>query len=139
MRVAIKDVSRVAGVSIGTVSNVLNSPEIVAPQTLKRESAVIAELGYQPNRSARALQKRRTFSIGYHIPSETDGFALDVFLHRMVERAGNANLDIVLFTPKPGQSEVEAYQDMVRRGAVDGFVISGTGRNDKRIDRKSVV
>ncbi|MGZ5384351.1 MAG: LacI family DNA-binding transcriptional regulator [Acidimicrobiia bacterium] len=132
-RATIRDVSRAAGVSVGTVSNVLNSPEVVASETLERVSSVIAELRYQPNRAARALQQQRTFSIGYRMPSGTEGFALDVFLHRIVERAGQADLDIVLFTPKEGQAEVDAYEEMVRRGAVDGFVISGTGHGDDRI------
>ncbi|GBD84871.1 catabolite control protein A [bacterium BMS3Abin02] len=133
MRVTIKDVGRAAGVSAATVSNVLNSPDVVAPDTRERVTAVIAQLGYEPSRAARALQQQRTFSIGYEIPGVTDGFALDVFLHRMVERAGKADLDIVLFAPRPGQTQVDAYREMIRRGAVDGFVISGTGRNDDRI------
>lgn len=133
MRVTIKDVGKAAGVSAATVSNVLNSPDVVASSTRERVTAVIAQLGYEPSRAARALQQQRTFSIGYEIPGVTDGFALDVFLHRMVERAGKADLDIVLFTPRPGQTQVDAYREMIRRGAVDGFVISGTGRDDDRI------
>ncbi len=133
VRVTIKDVGKAAGVSVATVSNVLNSPEVVAVGTRDRVLQVIEELGYQPNRRAQALQQQRTFSIGYRMPSETTGFALDAFLHRMVERAGAADLDIVLFAPEPGQSELDAYEGMIRRGAVDGFVISGTGHGDERI------
>lgn len=133
MRATIKDVGRVAGVSVATVSNVLNSPEIVAEDTHDRVMAVIEELGYKPNRAARALQQQRTFSIGYQMPRSTDGFALDVFLHRVVERAERADLAIVLFAPTPGQDQVDAYKEMIRRGAVDGFVISGTGHGDSRI------
>jgi len=134
MRATIKDVSRVAGVSVATVSNVLNSPDIVAEQTHDRVMAVIEQLGYKPNRAARALQQQRTFSIGYQMPRETDGFALDVFLHRVVERAEEADLAIVLFAPRPGQDQVDAYREMIRRGAVDGFVISATGHGDDRIE-----
>lgn len=132
-RATIKDVSRVARVSVATVSNVLNAPQVVAPETRQRVSSVIDQLGYHPNRAARGLQKQRTFFFGYRMPPETDGFALDAFLHRMVERAGEEDLDIVLFTPNPDQSELDAYQEMIRRGAVDGFVISGTGHGDERI------
>lgn len=133
MRVTIKDVGKAAGVSVATVSNVLNSPDVVAPDTRARVTAVIEKLGYEPNRAARALQQQRTFSIGYQMPGVTDGFALDVFLHRMVERAEEADLDIVLFTPQPGQAQIDAYRAMIRRGAVDGFVISGTDHDDDRI------
>lgn len=133
-RVTIKDVSREAGVSVATVSNAINTPEVLAPGTLERVTATIDKLGYRPNRNAIALQKRRTFSIGYRMPSETSGLALDAFLHHMVERAGTSGLDIVLFMPQPGQTEVDAYSDMIRRGAVDGFVLSGTTHKDERID-----
>ena len=133
VRVTIKDVGKAAGVSVATVSNVLNSPDVVAADTRDRVLQIIQELGYQPNRAAQALQQQRTFSIGYRMPSETTGFALDAFLHRMVERAGAADLNIVLFTPEPGQTELEAYEGMIRRGAVDGFVVSGTGHGDDRI------
>lgn len=134
MRVTIKDVSQAAGVSVATVSNVLNSPDVVAPSTRDRVLAVVAELGYRPSRAAQALQQQRTYSIGYRMPSSTDEFALDVFLHRMAARAGDAGLDIVLFTPRTGQTEIEAYTEMIRRGAVDGFVLSGTEHGDERVD-----
>jgi DNA-binding LacI/PurR family transcriptional regulator len=133
MRVTIKDVGRAAGVSVATVSNVLNSPDVVASDTHARVTAVIEQLGYEPNRAARALQQQRTFLIGYQLPVVTDAFALDAFLHRVVVRAEEADLEIVLFTPKRGQDQIDAYREMIRRGAVDGFVISGTDHGDDRI------
>ena len=51
----IEDVAARAGVSVGTVSNVLNRPEAVAGKTRERVLAVIAELGYLPNEAARSL------------------------------------------------------------------------------------
>ena len=116
-RVTIRDVSRAANVSVATVSNVLNTPSLIAPETLERVRQVIADLGYRPNRAARSLQKRKTFSIGYRMPGARAGFALDEFLHRVVERAGSADLEIVLFTPKESQTELDSYLDMIRRGA----------------------
>jgi len=133
MRATIKDVSEAAGVSVATVSNVLNAPERVAPTTSEKVPAVIERLGYRPSRAARALQQQRTRSFGYRIPIGTHEFALDVFLHHMVERAGRADLDIVLFTAAPGQSETDAYRSVVRRGGVDGFILSETEHGDDRV------
>ena len=133
-RVTIKDVSREAGVSVATVSNAINTPDILAPDTLQRVTETIEKLGYTPNRAAVALQRQKTSAIGYRMPSGTDGFALDRFLHRLVECAGEADFDIVLFTPRAGQTEIAAYEEMVRRGAVDGFVLSGTDHHDERIE-----
>ena len=58
--VGVKDVAAVAGVSIGTVSNVLNHPEKVRPQTRERVRAVINHLGYVPNEAARQLRAGRS-------------------------------------------------------------------------------
>ncbi|WP_020673732.1 LacI family DNA-binding transcriptional regulator [Amycolatopsis nigrescens] len=54
--VGIKDVARAAGVSIGTVSNVVNRPQVVAPATRSRVQSVIEELGYVRDESARQLR-----------------------------------------------------------------------------------
>lgn len=56
----ISDVARCAKVSIGTVSRVMNRPELVRESTRKRVEAVIRRLGYTPNPHARALMQTRT-------------------------------------------------------------------------------
>ena len=132
-RTTIKDVSRATGVSVSTVSNALNAPERVAEETRRRVVEAADRLGYRPNRAARALPQGRTFTIGYCIPAGRDGFALDTFLHQVTERASTAGMDIHLFTPHAGQSETEAYEEVMRRGAVDGFVLAGTVHEDMRI------
>jgi len=132
-RTTIKDVSRASGVSVATVSNVLNAPERVAPETRRRVTEAIDELGFRPNRAARSLPQGRTFTIGYCIPAGSQDFALDTFLHQVTERASDAGMDILLFTPHRGQSEVDSYWEIVRRGAVDGFVLSNTGHDDERV------
>ncbi len=132
-RTTIKDVSRATGVSVSTVSNALNAPERVAEETRLKVVEAADRLGYRPNRAARALPQGRTFTIGYCIPAGRDGFALDTFLHQITERASDSGMDIHLFTPHRGQSETEAYEEAIRRGAVDGFLLSGTVHDDKRV------
>ncbi|MEM7710320.1 MAG: LacI family DNA-binding transcriptional regulator [Pseudomonadota bacterium] len=63
------DVARRAGVSTATVSRCLNAPDRVQSDTRKRVLAAVAELGYAPNFSARALAARQTFTIGAVIPT----------------------------------------------------------------------
>jgi DNA-binding LacI/PurR family transcriptional regulator len=132
-RVTIKDVSRATGVSVSTVSNALNAPERVNPDTRRKVVEAADRLGYRPNRAARALPKGRTFTIGYCVPAGRDGFFLDTFLHQVTERAAEADMDILLFTAHRGQTEVETFREIVRRGAVDGFVLSGTTHDDDRV------
>jgi LacI family transcriptional regulator len=63
-RVTIRDVARRGGVSVGTVSNVLNHPELVAEETLERINKVIAEIGFIPSLAARQLRGARSPAIG---------------------------------------------------------------------------
>lgn len=62
-RVTIKDVSREAGVSIKTVSRVLNNERYVGEETRARVAATVARLNFRPNSAARALAGRRSFQI----------------------------------------------------------------------------
>ena len=132
-RITIRDVSRATGVSVSTVSNALNAPERVAEETRRKVVEAADRLGYRPNRAARALPKGRTFTIGYCIPAGRDGFFLDTFLHQVTERASDADMDILLFTAHRGQTEVDTFREIIRRGAVDGFVLSGTTHDDERV------
>jgi LacI family transcriptional regulator len=62
--VTIKDVSNYCGVSIATISRVVNSPEVVAPQTRARVEEAITKLGFYPNRAARGLTGARSGLVG---------------------------------------------------------------------------
>jgi LacI family transcriptional regulator len=63
LRVTIKDVSREAGVSIKTVSRVLNNEKYVGKETRQRVAAVVARLNFRPNVAARSLAGKRSFQI----------------------------------------------------------------------------
>lgn len=57
MAVSIRDVAREAGVSVGTVSNVLNKPDEVSPDSIARVQSAIDRLGYVRNDAARRLRR----------------------------------------------------------------------------------
>jgi LacI family transcriptional regulator len=63
-----EDVARVAAVSTATVSRVLNSPDLVAPETAARVQRVIEELGYKPNVFAQGLMTRKSRLLGLLLP-----------------------------------------------------------------------
>ena len=73
-----------AGVSRQTVSNALNSPELLRPDTLARVQAAIEKLGYSPNRAARNLRTRSSHLVGLRVDPAVEGTAnalMDRFLH----------------------------------------------------------
>lgn len=76
--VSIKDVAREAGVSLGTVSNVLNRPELVRPATRAQVERVIAALGYVRNDSARQLRAGDSRTIAFLVPDAANPFFTDI-------------------------------------------------------------
>ena len=77
-KVKISDVAREAGVSLGTVSNALNHPEKVRPDTLKLINETINRLGYLPNQSARQLAGGASKVFGLVLPRLDHGFSLQI-------------------------------------------------------------
>lgn len=129
----ISQVARAAGVSRQTVSNVLNAPERVAPETAERVRQAIDRLGYRPNRAARNLRERASRCIGFRINSLRGvGNFLDRFLHALVEAAESAGYHILLFTATVSD-ELAAYHDLIRSGTVDGFVLADVAPGDRRL------
>jgi LacI family transcriptional regulator len=87
---SMKDVARAAGVSVGTVSNVLNRPEAVAEDTRRRVLAAIAELGYVRNDSARQLRAGRSRNVAIVVLDVANPFFTDVVrgAEPIIEAAG---------------------------------------------------
>ena len=86
----IKDVSRLSGVSIATVSRVVNSPHLVAPETRTKVEAAIAQTEYIPNQAARSLHRQRSNLVGVVITSFADEAAVTLLdsLSRHLDRSG---------------------------------------------------
>jgi DNA-binding LacI/PurR family transcriptional regulator len=133
--VTIAMVAQRAGVSRQTVSNAVNSPDLLRPETLARVQQAIDELGYRPQSAARTLRTRSSRLIGYGIrPSEHDRSTavLDRFLHALSETADEAGYRILLFAAPDEQAELEAYDSLLSEHSVDAFVLSNTTRGDRR-------
>lgn len=75
---SITDVARHAGVSMGTVSNVLNNPAKVAPETRRRVEQAIEQLGFVRNAAARSLAAGRSATIGFVAADLSNSFFLDM-------------------------------------------------------------
>ncbi|WP_375425623.1 LacI family DNA-binding transcriptional regulator [uncultured Friedmanniella sp.] len=78
--ISMKDVAALAGVSLGTVSNVVNSPDLVSGPTRQRVEVAIAKLGWVPNESARQLRAGRSRSIGMVVMDISNPFFTDVLM-----------------------------------------------------------
>jgi LacI family transcriptional regulator len=76
--ISMKDVAALARVSLGTVSTVVNSPELVSPPTRERVETAIAKLGWVPNASARQLRAGRSSAVGLVVMDIANPFFTDV-------------------------------------------------------------
>ena len=95
MAVGVKDVAAAAGVSVGTVSNVLNQPERVSARTIERVQRVIQELGFVRNDAARQLRAGRSRSIGLVVPDIGNPFFAEV-VRGAEDRAADAGMTVLL-------------------------------------------
>jgi DNA-binding LacI/PurR family transcriptional regulator len=131
----VADVARVAGVSRQTISNVLNAPGRVRPETRERVERAIAELGYRPNRVAQSLRAQASRMIGYRIePMHPQSLASihDRFLHALADAGRAEDHHLLLFTADDTEDEVANCLALHRTGAVDGVVIYGVQTDDPR-------
>ena len=129
---AMVDVARLAGVSHQTVSRVLNNPPNVRTETARRVRAAIAELGYRPNRAAQNLRQRASRCIGLKMVTPPGvSTLLDRFLHALTEAAGDVGYHILLFAAV--EDELATYEDLIRTGTVDGFVLFDVEVGDARL------
>ncbi|MBU1589145.1 MAG: LacI family DNA-binding transcriptional regulator [Actinobacteria bacterium] len=133
----VEDVARVAGVSRQTVSNVLNSPEIVKSGTRERVESAILQLGYRPHASARRLRTRQSSTIGIRLDPLLNGISgsiLDRYLHALTEQAAQRGMRIMLFTATDPVDEIEQYRNLRDGADVDAFVVTATRYEDPRIE-----
>ena len=131
----VEDVALAAGVSRQTVSNVLNAPQRVRPETRARVEAAIEQLGYRPNRVAQSLRAATSRMIGYRIEPmhpHALGSIHDRFLHALAEAGRAADHHLLLFTADDPQDEVAGVHALHRAGAIDGVVLYGIQSDDPR-------
>lgn len=133
-RATIIDVARAAGVSRQTVSNAINSPERVSPDTLARVLKIVDELQYRPSSAARTLRHQRAGAVGTELNAVT-GTPSEValpFLTALTLCAPRHACHMVPFASSEAFPMLDGYQDMVRRRLVDAFVLTDTHPSDPR-------
>jgi len=134
-RPTLSDVAERAQVSTQTVSNVMNAPHLVRPETADRVRAAIEDLGYRPSRAARQLRTRRSMLLGLRLEPDNGGIngsVLDRFLHAVVEAAQRANYHIVLFTAPDDAAEIDSYSELLATSELDGVLLTSTHHGDPR-------
>ncbi|OBB57352.1 MULTISPECIES: LacI family DNA-binding transcriptional regulator [Mycolicibacterium] len=127
-----REVAAAAAVSVGTVSNVLNSPDKVAPATVARVHAAIEELGFVRNDAARQLKAGRSRSVGLVVLDVGNPFFTDI-ARAAEHRAGEHNLTVLLGTSDDDPRRERAYLDAFDEQRVFGLLVSPIGDDLSRL------
>ena len=127
------DVARLAGVSLGTVSNVLNRPARVAPATRARVQQAIDELGFVRNEAARQLRAGRSRVIGLIVLDVGNPFFTDMAAG--VETAAEAaGLSVILCNSADSTSREDHYLSLLQEQRAYGILITPVTGKNTRID-----
>ena len=132
--VSIKEVAARAGVSVGTVSNVLNRPEIVAVPTRDRVQAAIRALGFVRNEPARQLRAGQSRTIGLVVLDVANPFFTDM-ARGVEDEASRAGLSVILCNSDEQESRESRYLELLEEHRVQGVLITPVSAPDERLAR----
>ena len=119
----LKEVADKAGVTVTTVSRMLNKPEKVNPTTIRRIRQVMLELDYQPNEIARSLSKKTSNFIGLIVPSARNAFFAKVIESMEYYTAACGYKMLLCVSNHERKKEIE-YFGMLRANKVAGVIIA---------------
>ena len=122
----IRDIARLAGVSVATASGVLNNRPTIKPALVERVRKAMDALDYHPDQVARSLRVRRTSTVGMMIPDVTNPFFTDVI--RGVEKEALQNgYSVILCDVNEDPSLERHYLGTLSARRVDGVLLAPTG------------
>jgi LacI family transcriptional regulator len=123
--VSLKDIARLAGVSVSTVSRVINQPALVTDSKLKAVEEILNRFSYIPNNAARALIKRRSLTIGLIVPTMANPLFVPAVeaIEETLHAAGYGLL--VACSNRDPDRELHQTRTMLERG-VDGMILTGS-------------
>lgn len=135
MRVRLRDVADRAGVSVKTVSNVVNGYVHVAPATRSRVQSVLDEMGYRPNLAARHLRTGRTGVIALALPELDNPYFAE--LAGFVVQAAEEHGWTVLVDQTDGERDRELLvASGIRNHLIDGLILSPVALGTEDLARR---
>lgn len=130
--VTIKDIAKASGVSIATVSRVVNHSENVRPELADRVLREIERLNYSPNDVARSLKKAQTAVIAFLVSNISDPFFITI--GRGIESyIQNYGYNLMVCSIGHSKERESAYLKLLQGKKVDGMIINTSGYNDSLI------
>jgi len=131
MKATIYDIAREAGVSIATVSQVINGKGKISEERRNEIMEIMERLNYQPSVIAAALAGKKTYTLGLLVPDISNPFFAEIA--RAVEDRGHQlGYSLVICSTDNKDERVERYLTLLQQKSIDGMII-GTGMDNKEI------
>lgn len=124
-QVTIKDIARLAGVSVTTVSRALNEAPEIREETREKVLAICREQGYRTNLLARSLISSRTNMLGLILPDIANPFHAVLSLH-IETFARELGYQVMLCSGRPGDGQIESLFDFLISQRVDGILLTSS-------------
>jgi LacI family transcriptional regulator len=130
----IKDIAKIAGVSVTTVSRALNGYSDVNENTRQKIIEIAKQLNYSPNTLARSLVMNKSKTIGLLVSglkreSSKDNFTFEV-LAGVNQYVGETDYDMILFSTNSTKQREKTYTQLCRERRVDGAILQGIRIDD---------
>ncbi|WP_442602530.1 LacI family DNA-binding transcriptional regulator [Paenibacillus sp. KN14-4R] len=134
---SIKDVAQRAGVSVATVSRVLNDKGYVGHNTREKVEQAISSLNYKPNEVARSLFKKQSSTVGLIVPSIMNPFFTE--LARAVEdTASKLGYNVILCNSDGNSEKEQGYLDVLQQNYVNGIIISSNTLTAEQVESLNI-
>lgn len=130
--VTIRDVAKQAGVSVATVSRVINDGD-VKEDTYNHVLKVIEELNYRPNQIARGLSKKRTNTVALIIPALTNPFFPSI-ASAIENIALQHGYKVFLYNSENNQEKLLKYMDTLASNYIDGVIVDSHVLNENNVE-----
>ena len=135
-KATLKTLALATGYSVTTVSRALGGFNDVNEETRRAILEEAYRQGYEPNLQARALQKKRSQTIGLVLPTGGPSFPdpfFGEFLSGVGSEAARSRFDLLVSTPSADLTEIDVYRRVIAGGRVDGVILMRSRVNDERI------
>lgn len=133
-RVTIYDVAHEAGVSLATVSRVINGSDVVKGNTRQRVEEAIEKLGYKPNAIAQGLALSKTTTIALVIPEASFTYTGQI-INGLLDVAKIDKYNVMLHTTTEGINEISDIIENIIKSRVDGVIIYNDRLTDTELDQ----
>ncbi|MDO4377646.1 MAG: LacI family DNA-binding transcriptional regulator [Erysipelotrichia bacterium] len=131
-KVTIYSVAHEAGVSLATVSRVINDSSLVKADTKKKVQEAIAKLGYRPNAVAQGLALKKTTTIALVIP-DTSFLYIGKIINGLLDVAKIYKYNIMLHTSSSSINEMDEIVDNIVKSRADGVIVYNDYLTEKQV------